>query len=144
MERKSRKTRQKEWLGEEMKRMNSFFTAEELFEKSKRKDTKIGIATVYRFLSEGVEKRKIHAYTCNRKTIYSLDARNHCHFICEKCGKITHITINTLDFIKNKIKNHICHFQIDVHGYCDKCKEVNDQEEDKRIISRSSLKRGNI
>lgn len=118
----SRNTKQKEILFNEIEKFNSFFTAEELLGKANKKDTKIGIATIYRFLKNLSKKRKIHQYNCNRKTIYSIDKKSHCHFICEKCGKSSHIEINSLDFIKNKIKGSICHFQIDINGICKNCK----------------------
>ncbi len=129
MEIKSRMTRQKERLSEEVKKINSFFTAEELLAKANQKDAKIGIATVYRFLGSLVKGRKIHSYLCNRKAIYSKEKKNHCHFICEKCKEITHVEVSSLEFIKSRINNSICRFQIDVYGFCDKCKEVNDQKE---------------
>jgi len=119
----SRKTKQKELLQGEVKKFSSFFTAEELFAKASKKDAKLGIATVYRFLGELVTRRAVHSYTCERKTIYSFDEQSHCHFICERCGKKEHLTINSLDFIKSKIKGVICHFQIDVSGICQRCKE---------------------
>ena len=117
---KSRNTKQRELLREEVKRFNSFFTAEELL--SKVKDSKLGIATVYRFLNDLENVKEIHSYVCNRKTIYSIDEKSHCHFVCEKCGKVSHIEIKNLDFIKNKINGSICHFQIDIGGICNKCK----------------------
>ena len=119
---KARNTKQKEILKEEIKKFNSFFTVEELLEKSKKKDPKIGIATIYRFLKELVKKRELHSYTCNRKTIYSIDKKSHSHFKCEKCGKTSHINIDSLDFIKNKIEGSICHFQMDVNGICKNCR----------------------
>jgi len=122
MVRKSRNTKQKEIIQKEITKLTSFFTAEELLGKVNKKDSKIGIATIYRFLKEAQNKGAIHSYTCNRKTIYSTKKNSHCHFTCEKCGKIKHIDIQSLDFIKNKIKGSICHFQIDVSGVCEKCK----------------------
>ncbi len=121
MVKKLRQTKQKELLSEEVKKFNSFFTAEELLTKANKKDSKIGIATIYRFLSDLVNKRQIHSYVCNRKTIYSIQDNSHCHFICEKCGRIEHIHVSSLDFIKNKINGSICHFQIDVNGLCNEC-----------------------
>jgi len=121
MERKSRNTKQKELLNEEVKKFNSFFTAEELLIRSKKKDSHLGIATIYRFLSDLTDKSKLHSYICNRKTIYSSQDNSHCHFTCKKCGKIEHIKVNSLDFIKNKINGQICHFQIDVTGLCKEC-----------------------
>jgi len=121
MVKKLRQTKQKELLDREVKKIKSFFTAEELLIKIKKKDSNLGIATVYRFLNDLVNKRQIHSYVCNRKTVYSIDKNSHCHFICQKCGKVEHIQVNSLDFIKNKINGSICHFQIDINGLCDKC-----------------------
>lgn len=123
MPKQARNTRQKELLDEEVNKFGAFFSAEELLSKAKKKDEKIGIATVYRFLKGLSDKRKIHSYTCCRKTIYSVDKRSHCHFICEKCGKVSHIDVSSIDFIKDRIKGSICHFQIDVTGICDDCKK---------------------
>jgi Fur family ferric uptake transcriptional regulator len=118
---KIRQTKQKELLSEEVKKFKSFFTAEELLIKAKKKDSRLGIATVYRFLSDLTNKREIHSYVCDRKTIYSMEDNIHCHFTCEKCGKVEHIKFNSLDFIKNKVKGSICHFQIDIFGTCESC-----------------------
>ena len=123
MVKKSRQTKQKEVLDEVIKKFDSFFTAEELLTKVNKKDLKIGIATVYRFLKELVSKSQIHSYICNRKTIYSLENNSHCHFTCEKCGKVEHIKVDSLDFLKDKIEGSICHFQIDVSGICSSCRK---------------------
>lgn len=117
----NRNTRQKEILNKEIEEINSFFTANEILKKAKKKDSKLGIATVYRFLKNLTDKRKIHSYTCNRRTIYSIHNKNHCHFICEKCKNLNHIEIKSVDFLKNKVNGSVCHFQIDVSGICEKC-----------------------
>lgn len=119
---KSRKTKQKQLIQNEIDAMNSFFTAENLYENIKKKDSTIGIATIYRFLKELREQKNLHSYICERKMIYSQDENNHCHFICQQCNNITHFTIDKIDFLKTKIPGNICHFQIDVHGICNKCK----------------------
>ncbi|MEK6910965.1 MAG: transcriptional repressor [Nanoarchaeota archaeon] len=119
----SRNTIQKQIIRKEIENQPSFFTGEDLFKKIKIKNPEIGIATIYRFLKELRNKREIHHYLCNRKTLYSLSKKNHCHFICEKCGKTEHIDIDKIDFLKNNISGEICHFQIDITGICDKCKK---------------------
>ena len=119
---KSRNTRQKEILHDEIIKSKSFFTAEEIHKTVKKKDNKIGIATVYRFLKDLSKKEKIHSYLCNKKTIYSIEKKSHCHFVCEECGEITHFDIKKIDFIEKSISEDICHFQIDVKGICKKCK----------------------
>jgi Fe2+ or Zn2+ uptake regulation protein len=121
MIKKSRKTKQKELMQSEISTFKSLFTADELFDKIKKKDDTIGIATVYRFLKDLRKKKELHSYVCDRKMVYSQDTNNHCHFICQKCDRITHFDIDKIDFLKTKIKGNICHFQIDVNGICDEC-----------------------
>ena len=47
---KSRHTKQKEIMEKEVKKINKFFSVEDLLEKVTKIDKKIGIATIYRFL----------------------------------------------------------------------------------------------
>ena len=116
-----RKTKQKEILKKELDKIDSFFSAEELYEKVK--DSSLSLATVYRFLSELKQNKKIYFYLCNRKYIYSTEKRSHCHFICEDSGKVIHFDIKSLDFLKDKIPGTIKSFQIEVKGCCDECEK---------------------
>ncbi|MFA6072891.1 MAG: transcriptional repressor [Candidatus Woesearchaeota archaeon] len=121
MVRTSRLTKQKEIINIELKKIDSFFTAENLFVNVKKKNKEIGLATIYRFLKELREQGKIFSYTCDGKLIYSREKKSHCHFICEKTNKIVHFDIDSLDFLKNKIPGTITSFQIEVRGTCEKC-----------------------
>ena len=120
-----RSTKQKELIRNEIKKFNSFFTAEDLHKKVSKKNIKIGIATVYRFLKDLLVKKEINSYLCNRRTIYSCNKDNHCHFICEKTGKVIHFSIDNLNFLKNKIPGSIKNFQLEVRGVCDDCSILN-------------------
>jgi Fe2+ or Zn2+ uptake regulation protein len=73
---------------------------------------------VYRFLKESKKNNELYSYECDRRAIYSKDKRSHCHFICEKTGKIIHFEIDSLDFLKDKIPGSIKSFQIEVRGLC--------------------------
>jgi len=110
-----RTTKQKQILEEELNKFNSFFSAEDLYQKVKNKN--IGIATVYRFLKD----KQLYSYICERKKIYSKEKRSHCHFLCEETGKIIHFDIDSLDFLKNKIPGTISSFQLEVKGVCKDC-----------------------
>ena len=123
MVRVSRQTRQKEILADEIKKRHSFFSAEDIYRAAQKKDKTIGIATVYRYLKFLKNHNRLHSYVCDRKTIYSVEDKNHCHFTCEQCGRLEHIHIQSLDFLKRHIGGEICHFQIDVTGICEKCKK---------------------
>ncbi|MGV8162130.1 MAG: Fur family transcriptional regulator [Candidatus Nanoarchaeia archaeon] len=121
MTRPSRNTKQKETIDIELKKINSFFTAEELFENVRKNNQDIGLATIYRFLKELRDNKEIYSYTCDGKLIYSKQKKSHCHFICEQTGKIIHFDVDSLDFLKNKIPGDITSFQIEVRGTCKKC-----------------------
>lgn len=116
-----RQTKQKGLINEELSKFSTFFTAEELFDRVRKNNPRIGLATIYRFLKHLSEKKEIHSYSCNRRTIYSKEENSHCHFICQKCGRIIHFEIDSIDFLSKKINGDICHFQIDVNGVCRKC-----------------------
>jgi Fe2+ or Zn2+ uptake regulation protein len=121
MPRKSRNTKQKEIIHDKIEKTNDFFTAEYLYNSVKKVYNDIGLATVYRFLKELRKKKKIHAYTCNGRLLYSKDKKSHCHFVCEETGKIMHFDVDSLDFLKNKIPGSITSFQIEVKGKCNDC-----------------------
>jgi len=118
---KSRNTHQKNVMRCEVVNMNSFFSGEDLLNRVRKSDPSIGKATVYRFLKEMKDKKLLHFYNCDRKTLYSKSQKSHCHFICEKCSTTKHIEIKNLDFLKKNMQEEICHFQIDVYGLCSEC-----------------------
>jgi Fur family ferric uptake transcriptional regulator len=121
MGRKSRNTRQKELIREEVGRTKAFFTVEELHSSVLLRDSRIGIATVYRFLREAKEFGDVHAYECEGKTVYSTSKKDHCHFTCKKCGAVVHFSVQSLDFLKKKIDGDVNQFQISVEGLCRNC-----------------------
>jgi Fe2+ or Zn2+ uptake regulation protein len=116
-----RATQQKQVIMEEIAAFSSFFNAEELYHKVSKKNSKIGIATVYRFLNDLTNNGEVHSYLCNRRTIYSNSKKNHCHFTCEKCGEKKHINLQKLDFLHQQVEGELCHFQIDITGICKRC-----------------------
>lgn len=118
---RSRNTRQKAIIHHQIEAMTSLFTAEALFEKVHQTDPSIGVATVYRYLKDLRKQRALHSYVCDRRLIYSLQDNNHCHFICQRCDSVQHFDIDKVDFLKGSIRGDICHFQIDVHGICERC-----------------------
>jgi len=118
---RKRNTKQKELLWKKLGGIDTFFSAIELLELAKKENQRIGIATVYRFLNELKENNSLYSYRCNRRTVYSKRDRSHCHFICEKTGKMTHFNIDSLDFFRGKIPGSIKSFQLEVKGVCNDC-----------------------
>lgn len=116
-----RQTKQKGIIEEEIRKFKTFFTAEDVHEKVRERDPRIGIATVYRYLNNYEGDDKLHHYICDRRKVYSFKSDNHCHFECTVCGRTSHFHIEKIDFLKRSINGSICHFQIDVSGVCDEC-----------------------
>lgn len=116
-----RSTQQKQLIMGEVTTFNSFFNAEELYKKVSKKNSKIGMATIYRFLNDLTKNGEIHSFLCNRKKLYSNSKKNHYHFTCERCGERKHIDIKKLDFLNEQVEGELCHFQIDITGVCKKC-----------------------
>lgn len=117
-----RMTGQKALMESELSLFSVLFDADLFYAQIRRKNSKIGIATVYRFLKGCVEEGKLHAYSCNRKAVFSVSSNSHCHFTCKDCGEVTHINLEKVDFLQRSVKGDICHFQIDVSGICANCK----------------------
>jgi Fur family transcriptional regulator, ferric uptake regulator len=120
-----RNTRQKQLLQTELENITGFFSAEDFYLIMSKKMSNIGIATVYRFLKEQVRDSHLHSYLCDKRTVYSNSKNNHCHYVCQKCGKKQHVDIRNIDSIRKSIKGNICHFQIDVYGVCEDCGKKN-------------------
>ncbi len=114
-------TRQKKIMSEELNRMKSFFDAYKLHKSVSKRDMKIGIATIYRFLNDLEHKGEIHSFICENRKVYSTNKTSHAIFRCEKCGDSKHMDVKDLGFIKGITDRHVCHFQIEINGLCIKC-----------------------
>ncbi len=110
----TRSTKQKELLAQTVSSLSTFFDAEDLLKEVEEK--KVSKATVYRFLQEAVDSGELFSYRCDRRMIYSKDKTTHCHFVCEKTGKIIHFKLDSLDFLKDKIPGKITSVSIEVKG----------------------------
>lgn len=113
-------TKQKELLSQTITSLKGFFSAEDVYDEARKKDPKLGIATVYRFLKEQHESNQLYGYTCDRRKVYSRQ-QAHCHFRCQETGKVFHFAVDNIDFLKDKVPGTIESFQIEVTGVCDKC-----------------------
>jgi Fur family transcriptional regulator, ferric uptake regulator len=124
MSKVSRKTKQKEQIRDVVLANDGFFSAEELYSNVKRKNKTIGIATVYRSLKDLDHKGEVHCYICGKRKLYTTENGNHCHFICHKCGRTEHFILKKVDFLRELKMGQACHFQVDIHGICRKCMEI--------------------
>lgn len=122
-----RQTKQRKLILEELKKLKTHPTAEELFLHIKRKMPNLSFATVYRNLNFLKEKGEIlelalGKYCCR----YDGDTSLHQHFFCLNCNKVFDIYFVSEDKISQQIEEKLG-FKVkyqrrDFYGYCRSCK----------------------
>lgn len=116
-----RLTSQKKIVLEYLKNVKTHPSAEEIYNKVKKKLPQISLATVYRILNNSKEKGEIIEVSC-KVSHFDGDISPHIHFICEKCGKIFDIFEKVNLPKKEKIKvGEIKNYQVCLYGLCKKC-----------------------
>lgn len=108
------------------------FTADELLDILKEKQTPVGRATLYRFLDYLVQTGEVKKYFIGEgvSACYQYDSdvdNTHYHLRCSSCGKIFHVKLNDMNDFTQSIKEKYG-FLVDlprttVYGLCEICAE---------------------
>ena len=102
-------------------------TIKELYEVVNEKYPNIGQATVYRTINKLVQDDIVIRIDCNDGTHYDYN-REHYHFYCLDCGRITdaYLNSNVVDELLSSSKlNGVKRINIVFEGICDNCKKLN-------------------
>lgn len=138
MNRKPRFTKQRKLILDELKKVKTHPTAQELYDSIRKVLPNISLGTVYRNLEllcqQGMAKR-VEFPEAQRR--YDGDVSRHYHIQCVGCGKVGDIYMNETRAIREDelirflgIKtNYDVHGQkIDFFGLCPECKSRKNQE----------------
>jgi len=95
---------------------------EELEKRIKKTIPTISTATVYKNINAMVEKGLLSEVKIpNGKNRYEITKGPHAHFVCENCGEIIDLHIDT-KCLEKEIKNHlISHISVAIKGICSNC-----------------------
>jgi Fe2+ or Zn2+ uptake regulation protein len=100
-------------------------TADEIFERAKKRMPEISFATVYNCLSVLVRCGLVRQVTLDRSpTRFCPNMREHCHFFCEDCGEVTDIELperSTLGKVRLPKGFEVATFDLSLRGVCPKC-----------------------
>ena len=100
-------------------------TADEIFERAKKRMPEISFATVYNCLSVLVRCGLVRQVTLDRSpTRFCPNMREHCHFFCEDCGEVTDIELpsrSTLGKVPLPRGFEVATFDLSLRGVCPKC-----------------------
>jgi len=84
---KERLTNQKKAILDYLKSVKTHPSAEEIYQKVKKKLPRISRATVYRILNSLKEKGRLQEIT-SQVSHFDGDISSHAHFVCQKCDRI--------------------------------------------------------
>ena len=123
-------TNQREIILDELKRLKSHPTADELYEIVKKRLPRISIATVYRNLEQLSEAGIINKIEYGgRQKRFDGDTSPHSHIFCVKCGKISDVEIEEELDVKKIIKNsngfQVFKDKLEFCGLCPECQKLN-------------------
>lgn len=104
------------------------YRIEELLEKSRREDSSISYATVYRTLMMLVDARLAFQRQFGKgQSIFEQDfGHHHDHLICTNCGTIKEFENNTIEKVQKTVAKKygfkLSHHKMELYGLCQKCR----------------------
>jgi Fe2+ or Zn2+ uptake regulation protein len=128
MEKKLRMTHQREIILDELRRCRSHPTADELYERIKKKLPRISLATVYRNLEILSEVGLITKLEISgRQKRFDWDVQDHDHVYCTECHRVDNIptaTTTCLPVDPEQQKGYqITGCRIEFYGLCPNCQK---------------------
>ena len=105
-------------------------TAEQVYKILLSEDEEIGLATVYRVLTQfeaaGLVTR--HHFEGGNSVFELSDGAHHDHIMCMKCGKVDEFTDDTIEAKQNEIAKRLGYdltaHSLYLYGYCSQCRKT--------------------
>jgi Fur family transcriptional regulator, ferric uptake regulator len=103
------------------------FTAEDIYQVLRKEEEDVGLATVYRVLTQfhqaGILKR--HHFDMQQSVFELNDGDHHDHLVCLKCGNVEEFVDEVIEQrqkeIAKKAKFHMTDHSLHIFGICQKC-----------------------
>ncbi|MBW1674251.1 MAG: transcriptional repressor [Deltaproteobacteria bacterium] len=121
-------TNQRQVILEEIRKVNTHPTADEVYEMVRKRLPRISLGTVYRnleILSTCGLIQKIGPVSSQMR--FDGITKNHYHLRCIYCGKVEDAPIETVDKLENDIRDisdySIIGYKLEFIGICPKCGE---------------------
>ena len=124
-----KQTRQREVILEAFLKIGGHVSAEELYYKVSKRDSSIGLATVYRTLGLlcecGIAQQREFGEGRTRFEIVH-EYQHHDHLICTKCGKIIEFKNPNIERLQEKVAKDndftVYTHKLEIYGLCSGCK----------------------
>jgi Fur family ferric uptake transcriptional regulator len=127
-------TRQRQVILQELEKMKSHPTADEIYERVRKRLPRISLGTVYRNLETLSRSRHILKLELGgSQKQFDINAPNaHYHVRCTECGRLDDVAGEYLPDIENIFQDRsdyeITGHQLVLTGFCPRCKEAESQD----------------
>lgn len=125
LEKKARNTKQLKVIWDTIKDDSSHPTADQVYARVRERFPNVSLGTVYRNLQKLVADEKLQVLMIGRAQHFDPLVKRHQHFICEKCGRIFDVLVDTRDEIKPAKLPHagfkVMSHQLAFYGACKHC-----------------------
>jgi Fur family transcriptional regulator, peroxide stress response regulator len=125
VEKQLRNTKQLEVIWEAIKDDTSHPTADQVYARVRERFPNVSLGTVYRNLQKLVADEKLQVLMLGRSQHFDPLVTRHQHFICEKCGRVFDVLMDTGDEIKPAKLPHagfkVTSHQLAFYGTCKQC-----------------------
>ena len=121
----ARTTRQLQTIWDTVKDDKSHPTADQIYERVRKKLPSISLGTVYRNLQKLVAEKKLQVLMRGRSQHFDPLVERHQHFICESCDRVYDVFLENQREIKPAKLPHegfkVTSHQISFYGICKHC-----------------------
>lgn len=128
-ERQFRLTSQRQIIMEELQQAKCHPTADEIYERVRKRLPRVSLGTIYRNLetlaAQGVI-RKLNLAGSQKR--FDVTLEDHCHVRCLRCGRVDDVFFNGAlpleEMFTGVCDYEICGARFELVGYCPDCKSV--------------------
>jgi Fur family peroxide stress response transcriptional regulator len=124
-ETKPRNTKQLQVVWEAIKDDVSHPTADQVYDKVRKRLPNMSLGTVYRNLQKLVADEKLQILMLGRSQRFDPLVKRHQHFICEQCGRVFDVLVDREDEIRPARLPHagfkVSSHQLAFYGACKHC-----------------------
>jgi len=124
-------TKERETILKELEVLKDHFNAEKLYSILSRKGTKVSRPTIYRTLKLLERFRLIERFDIKKNCFYYepiSQKENHCHLICELCGKVIDFPCESIEILKSEVAKEkdfkLDNISIQAFGVCKSCQKT--------------------
>ena len=123
--RHARTTRQLKMIWDTVKHDKSHPTADQIYERVRKKLPSISLGTVYRNLQKLVAEKKLQVLMRGRSQHFDPLVEGHQHFICESCDRVYDVVLENQSEIQPAKLPHegfkVTSHQLSFYGICKHC-----------------------